>query len=174
MYETVSGYKITVGKLPPGDAGTARTLAIMAQLAREGSMRREVRETAIDVVRGAGVRPHDTRGELAALFRFVRGAVRFTGDVAGVETLQAPHYTLAVMAGDCDDRAILLAALARAIGIPASFRVIAANPRRPGTYSHVYVVAKVQGKDVPLDPTYETTPPGWEHPSPSRIGGFAI
>lgn len=174
VYESISGFKITTGKLPPGDAGTARTLAMMAQLVRQGALRREVREAAIDVVRGAGVPPHDTLGELNALFRFVRGAVRFTGDIAGVETLQAPHYTLSVMAGDCDDRAVLLAALARSIGIPCVFRAIGAKRNQPGQYSHVYVVAKVKGQDVPLDPTYSTTPMGWEHPSPSRIGDFPL
>jgi hypothetical protein len=174
VYETVSGYRITTGKLPPGDAGIKKTLGMMAQLAQAGALRREVREMAIEVVRNAGTAPHDTLGELGALFEFVRDQVRFTGDIAGVETLQAPHYTLHVMSGDCDDRAVLLVSMARSIGIPANlrFRVIGANPRRPGSFSHVYVVANVKGKDVALDPTYPDTPMGWQHPSPSRIGDF--
>jgi len=174
VYEIRGDYRITTGKLPAGDAGTRKTLAIMAQLAQAGALRREVRETAIDVLRSSGTAPHDTAGELAALFEFVRDQVRFTGDIAGVETLQAPHYTLRVMAGDCDDRAVLLVALARSVGIPAAlrFRVIAANPRRPGTFSHVYVVANVKGKDVALDPTYSISRMGWQHPHPSRIGDF--
>ena len=176
MYESVSGFKITTGKLPPGDAGVRKTVAIMAQLAQAGALRRDVRETAINIIRSAGTAPHDTCGELEALFAFVRDQVRFTGDVAGVETLQAPHYTLSVMAGDCDDRAVLLAALARSVGISASlkFRVIAANPARPGTYSHVYVVANVRGKEFALDPTYSSSRMGWQHPSPSRIGDFQL
>ena len=174
MYESSSGYNLTLGRLPPGDAGTRKTLAIMQQLARAGALNRIVRETAIDVIRNAGTAPHDTPGELAALFAFVRDRVRFTGDIVGVETLQAPHYTLRVMAGDCDDRAVLLVALARSVGIQSSlkFRVIAANPNRPGTYSHVYVVANVRGKDFALDPTYPSSRMGWQHPSPSRIGDF--
>jgi hypothetical protein len=176
MYESSSGFSITLGRLPSGDAGTHKTLAIMQQLARAGALRRDVRETAIGIVRHAGTAPHDTHGELAALFAFVRDQVRFTGDIAGVETLQAPHYTLRVMAGDCDDRAVLLVALARSIGLNASlrFRVIAANPSRPGTFSHVYVVANVRGQDVALDPTYSTSRPGWQHPGPSRIGDYPV
>lgn len=174
VYETVSGYRITIGKLPSGDAGTTKTLAMMAQLAQAGALRREVRETAMDVVRSAGTAPHDHLGELAALFAFVRDQVRFIGDIAGVETLQAPNYTLHVMAGDCDDRAVLLVAMARSIGIPASlrFRVIGANPRQPGAFSHVYVVANMNGKDVALDPTYASSRMGWQHPKPSRIGDY--
>jgi transglutaminase-like putative cysteine protease len=174
VYETISGYSITLGKLPPGDAGIKKTLEMMQQLSRAGALRREVRETAIEVVRDAGTAPHDSLGELAALFAFVRDRVRFTGDIAGVETLQAPHYTLRVMAGDCDDRAVLLVAMARSIGLPAGlrFRVIGANPSRPGRFSHVYVVANVKGKDVALDPTYPSSKMGWQHPTPSRIGDF--
>jgi hypothetical protein len=176
VYESVSGYRITTGKLPSGDAGTRKTLAMMAQLAQAGALRREVREMAIEVVRSAGTAPHDTLGELAALFAFVRDRVRFTGDISGVETLQAPHYTLHIMAGDCDDRAVLLVSMARSIGIPANlrFRVIGANPRQPGSFSHVYVVANVKGKDVALDPTYPSSRMGWQHPSPSRIGDYPV
>lgn len=174
MYETLSGYRITTGKLPAGEAGVRKTVAMMAQLARAGALRREVRETAIEVVRNAGAAPHDSRGELAALFAFVRDRVRFTGDIAGVETLQAPDYTLRVMAGDCDDRAVLLVAMARSIGLAArlNFRVIGANPRQPGKFSHVYVVANVKGKEIALDPTYSSSRLGWQHPSPSRIGDY--
>jgi len=176
VYETASGYRITTGKLPAGDAGIRKTVAIMAQLSQAGALRREVRETAIEVMRNAGTAPHDTLGELAALFAFVRDRVRFTGDIAGVETLQAPHYTLRVMAGDCDDRAVLLVALARSVGIQATmkFRVIGANPRRPGAFSHVYVVANVRGKEIALDPTYPESRMGWQYPSPSRIGDFPL
>jgi transglutaminase-like putative cysteine protease len=176
VYEPIGGYKITTGNLPSGDAGIRKTLAIMAQLSEQGARRLEVREAAIGILRSAGTAPHDSLGELAALFAFVRDQVRFTGDIVGVETLQAPHYTLHTMAGDCDDRAVLLTALARSVGIPArlSFRVIAANPRRPGTFSHVYVVANVKGQDVALDPTYSTSRMGWQHPSPSRIGDYPL
>lgn len=174
MYESRSGYSITLGRLPPGDAGTRKTLAIMQQLARSGALRREVREAAIDVIRSSGTAPHDTPGEMAALFEFVRDRVRFVGDIAKLETLQGPHYTLSVMAGDCDDRAILLVALARSVGLDANlrFRVIAANPSQPGTWSHVYVVANVRGREIAMDPTYPSARMGWQHPTPSRIGDF--
>ena len=129
-----------------------------------------VRETAIDAIRSGGVRPHDTRGELDALFRFVRDRIHFVSDVAEVETLQSPRYTLHVGAGDCDDRATLLVAMARAVGIPASlaFKVIAASPRRPERFSHVYVTARIRGQAIAMDPTYSDNRLGYEYPRPFR------
>ena len=147
----------------------------MRRLALEGSSQMEVREAAIGVLRQAGVPTHNPAAETAALFRFVRDRVRFTGDIVGVETLQGPRYTLHVMAGDCDDRAVLLASLMRSVGIPAelAFRVVAANPRAPRSFSHVYVTAKLNGKTVALDPTYPTNVPGVEPPH-SRVGDFPL
>jgi transglutaminase-like putative cysteine protease len=114
---------------------------------------------------------HDPAAQLGALFRFVRDRITFIGDVAGVETLQSPRYTLRVGAGDCDDRAILLAALARSIGVPTDlkFRAIAANPRAPQQFSHVYVVARVGNRDLPLDPTYHQAEPGYQYARPTRV-----
>lgn len=176
MYEQVGGFKVTHGRLPPGDAGTRKTLSLMRELARKGALRPEVREVAIGALQESGARPHDAASELAALHRWVRDRVRFVRDIAGVETLQAPHYTLHLMAGDCDDRAVLLAAMIRSIGIPADlrFRVIAANRSRPRTFSHVYVMARIGRRDIALDPTYLGNPAGWQHPRPSRIGDFAL
>jgi transglutaminase-like putative cysteine protease len=170
VYERVGGFKVTRGTLPRGDAGTRKTVAIMQRLAHEGSNDLEVREAAIDIVRQAGVPSHDRYGELRALYVFVRDRIRFTNDILGVETLQGARYTLSVRAGDCDDRAVLLSALAMSIGIPAmlSFRVIAVNPSRPRSFSHVYVVARLKGRRIALDPTYENNPLGWEYPSPFR------
>lgn len=155
-------------ELPSGDQGTRETLRIMRSLAHQGATQLEVRETAITALRAAGARPHDRLGELAALHNFVRDQIRFTRDPHGIETLQGPRYTLKVKAGDCDDRATLLAAMAKAIGIPTRFKAIGADPRRPGRFSHVYVVAEVNGKRVAADPTYNETPLGWEHPGATR------
>jgi transglutaminase-like putative cysteine protease len=141
---------------------------MMRRLATEGARDLLVRETAITTVRGTS-REHDPKSQLAALFRFVRDNIMFIGDVAGVETLQSPRYTLTIKAGDCDDRATLLAALARSIGIAADmrFKAIAANPST-NSLSHVYVVARVGGRDIALDPTYHRNAPGYEFPLASR------
>lgn len=158
------------GTLSPGDRGTRETLTLMQQLARDGAKQLLVREAAINAVRSAGAPEHNPPAQLAALHAFVRDRVMFIGDIAGVETVQSAVYTLKTMAGDCDDRAVLLAAMARSIGVPAElkFRVIAANPKHPGSFSHVYVVAKIAGRQLALDPTFHDNAPGYEYPRPFR------
>lgn len=153
-----------IGRLPPGAAGTRATLVMMQRLAREGARDPAVIEAARDILRRAGVRGHDVLGEVRALFTFARDRVRYTRDPVGVELLQTPARTLRTLVGDCDDKSTLLAALLHAVGHPAQllFRAVAANPSRPGMYSHVYVVANVAGRRVPLDPTPPDAPMGWQ------------
>jgi transglutaminase-like putative cysteine protease len=145
-------------------------LELMRTLAQAGAKELMVREAAIGAVRAAGAPEHNGQAQLAALHRFVRDQIMFVGDITGVETLQSPRYTLQMRAGDCDDRAVLLAALARSIGILAElkFKVVAANPAAPGVFSHVYVVAKLGGQDIALDPTFHGNPAGYEYPLASR------
>jgi transglutaminase-like putative cysteine protease len=159
------------GTLPPGNQGARATLSIMRELTLSGAKDPIVRETAIRIVQTSGAREHNPASQLGALFRYVRDRITFIGDVAGVETLQTPQYTLRVGAGDCDDRAVLLAAMARSIGITADlrFRAVAANPRTPGQLSHVYVVARIGNQDLPLDPTYKSAEPGYQYSRVTRV-----
>jgi len=136
----------------------------------------EVRDAAIEVVQRAGLRSHDFVAQLAALFRFVRDRITFVRDIYDVETLQGPLKTLTVGAGDCDDRATLLVALARSIGIPAElrFRVAASDPSRPREFSHVYVVARFGARVFALDPTYPDNPPGYQYPLSTRLADAIV
>lgn len=161
-----AGYTITTTPLEGGDAGVRRTVANMQRLVDEGSRNPEVREAVIRAIHQSTLAPHDFVSQVEAWFRFVRDRVRFVHDPTSSEWLQTPHYTLRVMAGDCDDRAMLLAAGLRSIGVPAEFKVVAANPLRPRSFSHVYVVANMGGRKVALDPTYPNNRLGSE---PRRI-----
>lgn len=173
MYQLLGDVRRQSGRLSTGDRGTAEALTIMRRLAEQGASDGVVRDTAIHVVRNAGgdIR-HNPLAQLLALFAFVRDQVLFINDIRGVETLQGPAETLRVGAGDCDDRATLLVALARSIGLPfpLRFRVIAANAAHPGNFTHVYVVARVDGKDLALDPTYRSNGAGYEYPARFRTG----
>jgi transglutaminase-like putative cysteine protease len=173
MYGTL-GNVAARGTLAPGAQGTKQTLGIMRQLALEGSRMLDVRETAIRILKAAHVAPRDYLGEIRALFQFVRDQVRYTRDVAGVETLQSPRYTLKALVGDCDDKSVLLAALLRSVGHPAElgFRAIAVAPGGP--YQHVYVVAGLGGRRIPLDPTNQNGGLGWEFPGQTAALGVAL
>lgn len=152
------------------------TLGYMQRLADAGSRDLEVRAAAIEALDRAGVPSHDPARALGAVFRYVRDRIRFVGDPVGVQAIQSPRATLAFRAGNCAQRATLLAGMARSIGIPADlkFRVIAANPRNPSGFSHVYVVATLRGRQVALDPTYSENQPGYQYPRVTRVGDYLI
>lgn len=159
--------RVTLEPLAPGGAGVRRTLEVMRSLAIQGKVHPMVRSTAVAVIREAHTRPMDDLGEARALFSFVANRVRYTRDVEGVETLQAPWITLAESSGDCDDKATLLAALLKASGNRArlSFRAVGTDPRNPGIFRHVYLVGNFPNAGrVPLDATREGTLAGWEVP----------
>lgn len=168
MYEINGVVRIERGRLPGGDAGTRVTLEMMRRLVHEGSSQFAVRWTALRIVRGAGVASHDTLGMLRALYRFVRDEITFVNDTLGVQVIQSPRVTLTARAGNCVQRAVLLAALAAAVGIPTSFKAIGADPRRPTEFSHVYLVAHLGRQVIAMDPTYGDNALGWQHPRPSR------
>jgi len=116
----------------------------MAHLARAGSKRIEVRNAAVDIVThgfhdGRGLRQKDFAGEARRLFEFVRDEIRYVRDIADVETLHDPVTLLRIRAGDCDDKAILLAALLLSIdGGPVRFKAMALAPDQ---YGHVWLQA---------------------------------
>lgn len=99
----------------------------------------------------------DFMGEARAIYRYVTDRVRYTRDPHGVETLQSPLKTLEIGQGDCDDKATLLVTLLASIGHPATFVAVG---RKPGSISHVFVVANIGGKNIRMDCT-EPMGMGW-------------
>jgi transglutaminase-like putative cysteine protease len=174
VYEHIGAIGVQRGRLPSGDAGTKKTLEIMRQLAAAGARDPSVREAAIQAVQSDLADGHDAISQLHAIFNYARDRISFVGDTTGIETLQSPRYTLSVRAGDCDDKATLMVAMARSIGIPATFdfKVVAAQPPSPA-FSHVYVVAHVAGHDIAMDPTYSTNSFGWELSGRLRRGSLS-
>lgn len=148
------------------DAQVARTIARMRELAREDAGSAFVR----DLARGF---PAGERACAEAAFWFVRGLVRFQRDAQLVpdvpfapeiiEVLIRPVDLLSMARprGDCDDFCMALASLLVARGIGCSFATVAADPRDPSRFSHVYVVAHLAGGDLPLDASHGRRP-GWE------------
>lgn len=168
MYRAMDGFSVVSGPLPDGDTGTRKTLDNMRRLAETGSRELAVREATIRAIQASAAAPHDLVAQTRAVFEYVRDSVYFLHDPAGTEWLQSPRYTLTVGAGDCDDRATLLAAMLMSFGVRSQFKVIAADPRRPGTFTHVYLVAYPAGRAVALDPTYAENLMGYEPPRPYR------
>lgn len=87
-----------------------------------------------------------------AIREFLQDHLQFVPDPDGQELLRTPEYLVTLIRdqglayGDCDDVAILGAALGMSIGIPARFVLLGFSPTGP--FSHVY--------------TELATPEGWQ------------
>lgn len=117
-----------------------------------------VREAALNLT--ANLPQKDFAAEVRALWSFVKNNIRYTLDVNGVETVQTPVKTLEYGAGDCDDKATLLAALLESIGHPTRFFAVGF---RNNDISHVLLKCKINGKWIALETT-EPVAMGWQPP----------
>ena len=135
--------------------GARQTLEEMAKLAREGIRDQRIRNAAVKIttqgfLNGTGLQQKDFEGEARRLHAFVRDQIRYVRDTDGIELLHDPATILEIGAGDCDDKAILLAALLGSIGAPTRFVAVAFEPER---FSHVWLQVEINGRWVDLETT---------------------
>jgi transglutaminase-like putative cysteine protease len=157
---------------PTGFAGTRFTIDKMRQLARNGKVDPVVIKTARLIVRNSPEKDYETEAE--AIYNYVRRNVRYTRDPQAVELVQSPRVTLREGHGDCDDIAILIAALAEAVGMQAAFLAVKADRRVPNEFSHVLAIIHTQegwrGADTTVAEGYlGWVPPEALDPSKRRI-----
>lgn len=147
-----------------GDQAIFATVRMMEALVRgpEGVRSPDVRVAAIEAARGSA----RGQSEIQSVFAWVKKNIEFRGEYA--ETLQTPKVTLQLRAGDCDDHAVLTAALLASLGYRVRFKTVAAVPSDPGQFSHVYaeVLDKFTRRWIPLDTTVARSYAGW---TPERI-----
>ena len=167
---TTQQFRANSYPLRGGDPGTFRTVRYMRSLVdgREGVLNPQIIALATQIV--SGVANRDQSGEINAVYDWVKKNISFRNEDG--ERLQSPLVTTQLGAGDCDDHAMLLAALLRSLGHTVAFRTVAvgANP----DYSHVYAV--VQDKRtkqwIPLDTTVAGATPGWQVSGPTRAKDY--
>ncbi len=138
---------ISVGTIGFGTLGSMQTLQRMRSVVNKSLTDPLVVETARRLV--ADLHPRDYDAHARAVRGYLAEHLQFARDPRGVEMLSTPRYLLTEIArryivqGDCDDAAILGAALAKAIGLKA--RLVALGFFQKGApLSHVYAV--VQGR----------------------------
>lgn len=149
----------TLMSLPLGQrAATRDTLKVMRDIVRAYKTDPSVRQKATELTRY--LEQKDWFGEVYALWDFVKNRVRYVRDIAGVETLQTPDVILQNLSGDCDDKAMLLAALLQAIDHPVRFVAVGFQP---GSYSHVYPETLIGRAWMALETT-EPVDIGWSPP----------
>ncbi len=124
---------------------------------RDPQMR--VRNQALAIVKGVPAR--DFRGEVEAVWEWMRDNIRFVRDIRGVETVAVPWRTLELGQGDCDDVSVLTNSLLESLSFQTRFRAVGF---RPGELSHVYPEVKLGKWWVPLETTVPGAYIGWYPP----------
>jgi transglutaminase-like putative cysteine protease len=149
---TASAEHSTVGY---GFRGNVQILQAMARAANQGVTLPLVVEQAHSIVQF--VRSRDDSAMAYAIRHWMESVFKFIRDPAGVELLRTPEYMLrqfqnySWISGDCDDAAILAAALGKSVGIPASFIAVGFSG---DSLSHVFTVLQPRhGHGVSMDVT---------------------
>lgn len=149
-------------RLPDGEAGTAATLELMRAIVDDAVMYSPAVQRIASAIVAAAPR-RNVPIAIQLLWHFLRDHVLFKRDTFGAEHLRTPDQLLAEIArssrtaADCDDVAMLGAALLKSMGLPAFF--VVASRRRDRVLEHVFFATRVRGQVVPLDPQ-ENLPPG--------------
>jgi hypothetical protein len=142
-----------LGKLPDqemrkvGDGinGNLDTIEVMKKMAREFSRHDLVKRLATNILHYNNIPSHHYLDESRAIGEFVKKHIRYVKDPVGTESLQAPDMMIRMMQdvgysmGDCDDMALLTAALLMSVGIRPRFRAVRYKEGE-GNFNHIYVV----------------------------------
>lgn len=161
--------RVLSGWVPRGDAGTYAVLAHMRKVAREGALDPLVRHMAVRIVEN--VPGQDRRAQADAIRDWLIETTRFLPDPTNAELLHTPRRILEILqAGtptvriDCDDVAVLGAAVAGAIGLRARFVVVGFHaPDAP--FRHVWTEIRPPNRArwIDLDITRQSQElPGWQ------------
>jgi transglutaminase-like putative cysteine protease len=114
--------------IPPGDAGTLATLDAMRAVAGASAQSWQVRDVAAQLVQGE---PRDPMEHANLVGNWVIQHTEFLPDPSNAEALLVPEDALQLIAEhgvvqcDCDDVAMLTAALGMSIGLRARFVAVA-------------------------------------------------
>ena len=156
-------FTATLERAPGGASSALHTVKKMRSLVKSERILPFIINNAVTIIQMAPQK--DELSEIAALFDFVQGHIRYVRDVAGLETLSTPSMTMQRMVGDCDDKATLLATLLEAVGYPTRFIMTAYTQNQE--YEHVYLEVFSSNRNMwfPLDPT-EHFYVGWEPENP--------
>lgn len=174
-----------------GDAGIYQTVAVIRQKAREGM----AQPAAIQTVRSilAGLPPTASQAEKSqALVRWWVANIRYRHDddmswtehglqwihiadcparyriCEPVEIVADVPQILSQRYGDCDDFVVGLGAFHSLAGMRWCPVIVALDASDPREFSHIYLLAQLDGVWRPIDAVNASQPWGWEAPQPFR------
>lgn len=154
------------------EAATEQTIHQMQEFIAADSQHPNVQAAAREAT--AGVMAGDVANHIRAVWAWIKRRVRLVSDAelarlggfpnaeeAEVLIRPADILTMPEPQGDCDDFAMLGAAMLRVLGISSEFITVAADPTDLTRYSHVYLLAVLpSGERLPLDLSHGEYP-GW-------------
>lgn len=168
--------------LPAWDrTGHAGRVAFFRRIVLQYGTDPRVRQTANQILQG--VQQRDYQGQAARLLQWVHQNVAYYNEPG--EILQDPLYTLEHRYGDCDDLAILLATLFQSIRLPWKFALSGVKDGQKQTWregermpnvawSHIYLYVGWPTFHpttwMPVEPTIQGVPLGWEVGQPRPFG----
>ncbi|WP_170245601.1 transglutaminase-like domain-containing protein [Fodinibius salinus] len=121
-------------------------MGLASQLVTKYTGREDIRELALKITRwvprniSTGLPDLRNIDQIAgAIYKWMTSNINYVRDPWNIERIQSPDVTLRQKAGDCDDHAILSAALLQSLGIQTGFRIVSRTGR---TYDHIYTVLR--------------------------------
>ena len=151
--------------LPRNDFGTWLTLAIMRSRVIASIAHPVVREVAVSIASQAGSK--NGTEQAVAIRHYVEGHTQFLRDPDGAELLHDPVWqvrrilTQGTVYADCDDVAMLAAALGKAVGLRARFVVVGFHENGPLQHVWTELRSPAGGPWVELDTTREAQNFNW-------------
>jgi len=136
--------------IEPGLAGTDQTVQKLIDFIKSAQVETAVREIAVSILNTSGVDSWDPEGVARSIYSWVSRNVAYISDPVGAEYVQDPLTTVNLGAGDCDDHAALVGALALAVGLPARLAVVGNDQN---SFDHIFPELLVSGSWVPCDTT---------------------
>jgi len=161
-------------------------MAFLRKVAQEGGRDPRIATLCIKIFRDNDVKVRNYKGQAAAILKWVQENMYYINEPG--ERLQDPIYTLRTGYGDCDDLAILLAAMFESIRLPFRYvlsgknretkevdRWIEGTPMKPIDFSHIYVVVGDRPFGKPkwhyAEPTLKGVQLGWDVVKHHRYNG---
>lgn len=132
----------------------------MRKIVRQWKKSPTLRQLTLDVI--DNVPGHKNfLGQVHRIHNYVKNTIAYVKDINGVETVHTPEQTIRNRAGDCDDQAVLVAAMLESIGHPTRFVAIRMKPLGP--FVHVFTETLVGRRWLPVETT-EDWPVGYHPP----------
>lgn len=168
-----------------GDSGIYQTVRLIKQKAREGMSQPVVIETVRKILSGLPSGSSQVE-QSKSLVRWWMANIRYRQDddmswteaglqwininacsrrykvCEAVEMISDVPQILAQGYGDCDDFVTALGAFHALAGIQWCPVVVALDASMPGEFSHIYLIANLDGSWIPIDAVNSREPWGWQ------------